>query len=35
MKELTSSTREQTRLTIMNLILDRRYPVKEVARLIG
>ena len=35
MKGLTLSTREQTRLTIMNLILDRRYPVKEAAQLIG
>ena len=35
MKGLTLSTREQTRLTIMNLILDRRYPVKEAANLIG
>ena len=35
MKGLTLSTREQTRLTIMNLILDRKYPVKEAARLIG
>ena len=35
MKGLTLSTREQTRLTIMNLILERRYPVKEAAQLIG
>ena len=35
MKGLILSTREQTRLTIMNMILDRRYPVKEAAQLIG
>jgi transposase len=35
MKGLILTTREQTRLTIMNLILDRRYPVSEAARLIG
>jgi hypothetical protein len=35
MKGLTLSSREQTKLTIMNMILDRRYPVKEAARLIG
>jgi len=35
MKGLTLSTREETRLTIMNLILDRQCPVKEAAHLIG
>ena len=35
MKGLTLSKREQTRLTIMNLILDRKYPVKEAANLMG
>jgi transposase len=35
MKGLTLSTEEQTRLTIMNLILDRQCPVKEAAQLIG
>jgi hypothetical protein len=35
MKGLTLTTREQTRLTIMNMVLDRQYPVKDAAKLIG
>jgi len=35
MKGLTLTTREQTRLTVMNMVLDRQYPVMEAARLIG
>jgi transposase len=35
MKGLTLTTREQTRLSIMNLVLDRKYCVQEAAQLIG
>jgi len=35
MKGLTLTAKEQTRLSIMNMVLDRQYPVKEAAQLIG
>ena len=35
MKGLTLTTKEQTRLSTMNMVLDRKYSVNEAAQLFG